>query len=101
VLYLAQREGRLAVVGPYAYVRHPQYVAFILILIGFILQWPTLLTLLMFPFLVAMYIHLAHSEEREVRQTFGTAYDEYAAHTPGWFPRLSGPSNNRSAMGTQ
>jgi len=46
VLYAAQREEKLAVTGPYAYVRHPQYAGFILILIGFLLQWPTLLTLL-------------------------------------------------------
>ena len=92
VLYAAQREGRLAIVGPYSYVRHPQYVGFIVIMFGFLLQWPTLLTLLMFPLLVAMYVHLAHTEEAEVRQEFGSLYDRYAAVTPGWIPRLGGPS---------
>jgi protein-S-isoprenylcysteine O-methyltransferase Ste14 len=90
VLYAAQRAGMLATAGPYSYVRHPQYVGFILVLLGFLLQWPTLLTLLMFPFLIAMYVHLAHTEEAEVRQTFGPAYDGYAAVTPAWFPRLGG-----------
>ena len=98
VLYAAQRDGKLATAGPYRHVRHPQYVGFIVILLGFLLQWPTLLTLLMFPLLVAMYVHLAHTEEREVRQAFGAAYDRYAAATPGWFPRLGGPSSdNRPA----
>lgn len=91
VLYAAQRTGTLATAGPYSYVRHPQYVGFILVLLGFLLQWPTLLTLLMFPFLVAMYVHLAHTEEAEVRQACGPAYDNYAAVTPAWFPRLGGP----------
>ena len=92
VLYEAQRKGALATTGPYAYVRHPQYVGFILVMLGFLLQWPTLLTLAMFPVLVWMYVRLARTEEREVRAAFGDAYDRYAAQTPAWFPRLSAPA---------
>lgn len=44
VLYEAQRNGQLATTGPYARIRHPQYVAFIIIMTGFLLQWPTLVT---------------------------------------------------------
>lgn len=90
VLYAAQKEGRLATTGPYSHIRHPQYVGFITILFGFLLQWPTLLTILMFPLLVAMYVHLAHTEEVDVRRAFGPTYDSYAAATPGWFPHLGG-----------
>jgi protein-S-isoprenylcysteine O-methyltransferase Ste14 len=43
-------------------IRHPQYVAFVLILLGFLFQWPTLLTLLMFPILL-MYARLAITEK--------------------------------------
>jgi protein-S-isoprenylcysteine O-methyltransferase Ste14 len=92
VLFEAQRRGALATAGPYAYVRHPQYVGFILVMLGFLLQWPTLLTLAMFPVLVGMYVRLARTEEREVRAQFGEAYDRYAAKTPAWFPRLSAPA---------
>jgi protein-S-isoprenylcysteine O-methyltransferase Ste14 len=88
VLYEAQRERTLATTGPYAYVRHPQYAAFILIMLGFLFQWPTLLTLVMFPLLVVMYIRLARREEREVLKAFGEAYAHYAANTPAFFPRL-------------
>ena len=89
VLYRAQRTHELAVTGPYAYIRHPQYAAFILIMIGFLLQWPTLVTLVMFPILVVVYVKLAHREEHEVRAEFGHAYDQYAALTPGFIPRLN------------
>ena len=89
VLYHAQQNGKLAVTGPYAYVRHPQYVGFILVMFGFLLQWPTLLTLAMFPVLVWMYVHLAHEEEREAVATFGNAYRDYASTVPGFIPRLS------------
>lgn len=57
-------------------------------MLGFLLQWPTILTLLMFPLLVAMYVRLARHEEAEAHRTFGVAYDAYAAATPAWFPRL-------------
>lgn len=87
VLYRAQRDGQLATTGPYAYLRHPQYAAFVLILLGFLFQWPTLLTLLMFPILVAMYARLARHEEAEALAQFGEAYVEYAAHTPAFIPR--------------
>ncbi|MGN6827091.1 methyltransferase family protein [Paucibacter sp. M5-1] len=89
VLYHAQRRGSLAIVGPYARVRHPQYLAFVLILLGFLLQWPTLLTLLMFPVLLVMYGRLAISEEREMGLKFGPQYQQYAEQTPRFIPRWS------------
>lgn len=88
VLYAAQRHHRLATAGPYARVRHPQYVGFILIMTGFLFQWPTLVTLAMFPILVFMYVHLARSEERDAHTEFGDAYTRYATNTPAFFPRL-------------
>src|SRR5512138_3475776 len=59
VLYAAQRTHTVAVSGPYARIRHPQYVGFILIMVGFLLQWPTLITVVMFPILLTMYVRLA------------------------------------------
>ena len=89
-LYEAQQTRSLATTGPYSYVRHPQYVGFILVMFGFLLQWPTILTLAMFPVLVGMYVHLARQEECDARADFGDAYDRYAARTPGWFPQFGG-----------
>lgn len=88
VLYRAQKEGRLATTGLYALVRHPQYVGFTVIMLGFLIQWPTLPTLVMFPILVIMYKRLAEREEREASARFGEAYASYAARTPAIFPRL-------------
>lgn len=90
VLYQAQRANRLATTGPYARIRHPQYVAFVMILLGFLLQWPTLLTLVMFPILATMYGRLAVTEEREMRERFGAEFDAYAARTPRFVPALGG-----------
>lgn len=88
VLYAAQRHHTLANTGPYARVRHPQYVGFVLIMTGFLFQWPTLVTLAMYPILVFMYVHLAKREEQDARAEFGDAYNRYAANTPAFFPRL-------------
>ena len=66
--------------------RHPQYTGFILIMTGFLFQWPTLVTLAMFPMLVFMYIHLARREERDACTEFENAYTRYEANTPAFFP---------------
>ena len=88
VLYRAQRRHTLAISGPYERIRHPQYVAFVLILLGVLLQWPTVLTLLMFPVLLIMYGRLAITEEAEMRAQFGAEFDRYAASTPRFIPRI-------------
>ncbi len=89
VLYEAQKTHGMATTGIYAHLRHPQYVGFILVMFGFLLQWPTLLTLAMFPVLVWMYVHLAHQEERESLAAFGDDYRRYMSRVPGFVPRLS------------
>ncbi len=96
VLYQAQRNGTLATTGPYARIRHPQYVGFVLIMMGFLVQWPTILTLAMFPVLVFMYVKLARFEEREALATFGDSYVLYAKSTPAFMPRLAAGSGHPS-----
>jgi protein-S-isoprenylcysteine O-methyltransferase Ste14 len=101
VLYDAQKRRALATAGPYSYVRHPQYVGFISVMFGFLMQWPTLLTLAMFPVLVFMYVKLAKSEERETIAEFGDAYTAYAANVPAfipWLRRFFGPSQARAIV---
>lgn len=87
VLLGAQKRGKLAVTGPYAHLRHPQYVGFVLILTGFLVQWPTILTVAMYPILLVMYWRLALSEEREAETEFGDEYRRYASGTPRFIPR--------------
>ena len=87
VLHDAAAAGRLASSGPYARVRHPQYDGFLLIMTGFLLQWPAIPALVMFPVLVMVYARLARSEEREVAGRLGQAWAAYAARTPAFIPR--------------
>ena len=87
VLYEAQREHRVAHTGPYARIRHPQYVGFIAIMFGFLLQWPTLITVVMFPILLVVYARLARREEQDSLAEFGDAYRAYMDSTPAFIPR--------------
>jgi protein-S-isoprenylcysteine O-methyltransferase Ste14 len=89
-LYEAQKRHELATGGIYSRMRHPQYAGFILIMFGFLLQWPTILTLAMFPVLVVMYVRLAKAEEREAMAEFGDAYTNYMKDVPGFIPKLNG-----------
>ena len=94
VLYEAQRAHRLATTGAYARIRHPQYVGFVLIMTGFLLQWPTLVTLAMFPILVFMYARLARREEADMLAQFGEEYRAYLKQVPAYIPRLGQSAAN-------
>ena len=91
VLFAAVKAGELATTGPYARLRHPQYAGLVLIMVGFLLQWPTLATLVMFPILLVVYRRLAIREEREVAEVFGEDWERYASQTPRFLPRFHGP----------
>ena len=64
-------KDRMITDGLYSYVRHPQYTGLFLVILGFLVQWPTLLTVLMAPILVYAYIRLAYPEERQMVDRFG------------------------------
>lgn len=88
VLHKAQQRRELARTGAYAHIRHPEYAAFVLIMSGFLLQWPTLITLAMFPILIFVYVRLARREEQEALARFGEPYRRYQAATPAFVPRI-------------
>jgi len=88
VLHQAQSKHELADTGWYARCRHPQYLAFILIMLGFLFQWPTIPTLVMFPVLLLVYVRLAKQEEQIAEQEFGDKYRTYRKNTPAWIPRF-------------
>lgn len=79
-------EGKLVATGLYRKTRHPQYTGFILVIIGFLVMWPTIITLVMFPFLIYMYYRLAKKEEKEMIERFGNEYLEYMRRTHMFLP---------------
>lgn len=88
VLLRAARDGKLATTGLYARLRHPQYVGFLAIMVGFLLQWPTIPTLVMFPVLIVIYRRLSVQEEKAVAAEFGSEWQQYARHRPRFIPKI-------------
>lgn len=80
--------GELVTGGIYRYVRHPQYLGLIVLTIGLLIQWPTIITLAMWPVLVVMYYRLAKREENEAIEAFGERYEEYKRQTPMFLPSI-------------
>lgn len=72
--------------GVYAYVRHPQYLGFISVIVGFLVQWPTLVTLFMAPVLIVRYVLLARREEREMLSKYPKEYTAYMERVQAWMP---------------
>lgn len=84
-----EANGKPVTTGLYAHIKHPQYTGFIAIIIGFLIQWPTLITLAMAPVLIARYVLLARREERYMIATHGEPFARYASRTPMFLSRLT------------
>jgi methanethiol S-methyltransferase len=83
-------KGELVTSGVYSRVRHPQYAGIFVITLAFMIQWPTLPTLILWPFVIAMYVKLARREEQDVLARFPVEYRDYMKRTPMFVPRLFG-----------
>ena len=79
-------KGELVSTGLYAYIRHPQYLGFLVITLGMIVQWTTIPTLIMWPLLALLYYRLARQEEREMQEKFGDVYAKYREKVPMLVP---------------
>jgi protein-S-isoprenylcysteine O-methyltransferase Ste14 len=97
VLHAAQKDHSLATTGLYAKVRHPQYIGFVAIMFGFLLMWPTLLTIAMFPVLLYMYRRLGKSEENAMIKEFGQDYLDYKKRVPAYIPKLESLMSKRGS----
>ncbi len=66
--------GRLVDDGVYGLIRHPQYAGIFLIVLGEVVDWPTIPSLALSPIIVWMYLRLARREEIRLDATFGSEY---------------------------
>lgn len=90
ILIHGAKEGKLVTTGLYARIRHPQYSGLFLITIGFLIQWPSITTLIMWPILMYTYYRLAMREERDLEERFGEEFLRYREQVPAFFPKPSG-----------
>ncbi len=80
------RASGLVTDGIYRYLRHPQYTGMFLFTLGWIVHWPSVATLILWPILMAAYVWLSLREERQATEEFGTPYTDYAARTKRFIP---------------
>jgi protein-S-isoprenylcysteine O-methyltransferase Ste14 len=73
--------------GPYAWIRHPQYLALAAAGLGLAILWPRFLTVVLWTVMVALYFLLARDEERRMLAAFGERYRSYMARTGMFLPR--------------
>ncbi len=71
----------------YSSIRHPQYLGLFMIIVGLLIQWPTIVSVLMAPILFWSYIRLARREEHEMEAQFEEAYRAYREQVPAFIPR--------------
>jgi len=79
-LYKNLQEDEIVTKGIYVHSRHPQYLGFILIVVGWLAGWPTILTVIFAPILIFMYIRVSKKEEEELAGI--EAYEEYRKEVP-------------------
>ncbi|MCW4008036.1 MAG: isoprenylcysteine carboxylmethyltransferase family protein [Candidatus Bathyarchaeota archaeon] len=93
-IHKARKEGTLVTTGIYKYVRHPQYLGFLLITLGLNVQWLSIITFALWPVLVVLYWRLAKMEDKEMEEQFGEQFLEYKRRVPGFIPRLRAKKND-------
>ena len=86
-VYLATQEERLATDGLYAVVRHPQYTGIFLAIVGQMIHWPAIPTLVLFPVILWAYHRLAKREERQMLEQYGAQYAAYQRQVPMFLPK--------------
>lgn len=78
---------RLVTSGPYAWIRHPSYLSYIMCFIGFILLIPSVVTLVLL-LGIPGYYYVARTEEIQLKQHFGEEYVLYIQRTGMFLPTL-------------
>ena len=86
-IHKARQQGTLMIEGIYKYIRHPQYLGFLMITLGLNVMWLTIITLVMWPILAVLYWRLAKKEDKEMEKQFGEEFLEYKRRVPGFIPR--------------
>jgi len=83
----------LVTTGLYSVIRHPQYLGFMFITLGMLVQWPSIFTIILWPVLSFMYYRLSKIEDREIGKQFGEAFQKYKITVPAFLPHLKRKSS--------
>lgn len=79
-LYKGVKENSLVTTGMYAISRNPQYLGFMMVVVGWWVGWPTLLVTVFAPILIILYYRLCIVEQGDVGDLPG--FEEYKESVP-------------------
>ena len=92
-----RKHEQLTTSGPYAYTRNPLYLGSALLAVGFLVacgSW--IVTALLTAYFALFYPAVMRREEQELRARYGSAFDDYAARVPLFWPRLTFGGTSRA-----
>lgn len=84
--------------GIYKYIRHPQYLSFMVCSFGLLIIWPRYIVLISFVTMIFVYYFLARSEESECCQKFGESYISYMKSTNMFIPFIKMKRRNHKVQ---
>ncbi len=88
VLSEEQRPARVITTGPFRYVRHPLYLASLLIYLGLAVSTMSLVSFVLLVGIFAFHDYIASYEEKIMEAKFGEEYRRYEQETGKWIPRM-------------
>ena len=91
---LTPEARRLVTSGPYQFVRHPLYLAGLMVGLVLLAGAWSLPALALFTLYAVATLLRARAEERVLRRAFPDDYEQYARATPAYLPRLRGPRSS-------
>ena len=75
--------------GPYRFCRHPLYLSYIILVLGFDLLFGSIIgTVLTFGFSIPSVIYRGKAEDRELREKFGDKWERYSEKVGFLFPKF-------------
>jgi len=81
-----QRPSNLVLVGPYRFTRNPIYLGGLLMLLGLVIVWSSVVTafLLILVYIVFRYVFIKR-EETILEEEFGDEYRDFKKRVKRWF----------------
>jgi protein-S-isoprenylcysteine O-methyltransferase Ste14 len=93
-----RKDETLATSGPYGVTRHPLYFGSAFLAAGFVAAGRSWIAgIIVTAYFAVFYYAVMRSEERDVRERFGTAFEEYASRVPLFVPRFPPASSDRQS----
>ena len=90
-LGFVERKGKkLAMSGPYAFVRNPLYIGNFFLGLGVaVIVWNWVILALFLAGFLGIYAGTIRGEEKHLRERFGKPYEDYCKNVPSFLPRLT------------